>query len=256
MAFDYKENFFKTFEEGSLRSAEAVVPLVLGLVRPTSVIDFGCGIGTWLSVFKAHGVADVLGLDGAYVKKEILRIPQNRFVPVDLEKPVRMGRKFDLVVSLEAVEHLPEGCAGTFVDSLVAHGPLVLFSAAVPLQSGEHHVNEQWPDYWAKLFRDRGYVVIDCIRKQVWQKDNVEWWYAQNIMMFAEKKYLDAHPLLKKEYENTALSQISIVHPRNYLFQIKWRSDPLNSSLTQVASALPALIKKYFKRKVKRLFRF
>ncbi len=254
MTAHYKEDFFKKFADGSLRSAEVVVPLVLELARPASVIDFGCGVGTWLSVFRAHGIADILGLDGAYVKKGLLRIPEDRFVALELEKPVRMGRTFDLVVSLEAAEHLRPECAETFVGSLVAHGPLILFSAAVPLQSGEHHVNEQWPEYWAARFRERGYEAIDCIRRKIWQDARVEWWYAQNIMLFAEREYLERNPLLKKEFEKTASSMLSVVHPRNYLFQIAWRSDPRTMTLSQVAVALPGLMKKYVRRKLKRLF--
>ena len=60
----YTEEFYKTKKEGSRRTAEAIVPLVLALVKPQSVVDVGCGLGTWLSVFKDFGVKDVFGIDG------------------------------------------------------------------------------------------------------------------------------------------------------------------------------------------------
>jgi 2-polyprenyl-3-methyl-5-hydroxy-6-metoxy-1,4-benzoquinol methylase len=62
--------------------------------------------------------------------------------PLDLEK------EFDLVVSLEVAEHLPASAADQFVNTLVKHGKKILFSAAIPGQGGQDHLNEQWPDYW------------------------------------------------------------------------------------------------------------
>jgi hypothetical protein len=34
------------------------VPLFLRHVSPTCVIDVGCGVGAWLSVFRAAGIDD------------------------------------------------------------------------------------------------------------------------------------------------------------------------------------------------------
>lgn len=97
----------------------------------------------------------------------------------DLTTSLKSDRLFDLVMSLEVAEHLDAKYAETFVDSLTNFGPVILFSAAVPFQGGEHHVNEQWPSYWEELFAKKGYVAVDAIRKHIWQNPEVEWWYAQ-----------------------------------------------------------------------------
>ena len=217
----YTETFYNTQKEGSRRSAEAIVPLIIGLVKPQSVVDVGCGLGTWLSVFKAHGVKDVLGVDGEHVDQSMLQISREQFVAFDLTRPIQMNRQFDLVVSLEVAEHLPQQSAKIFIDSLSKLGPVILFSAAIPFQGGTDHLNEQWPDYWANYFKENGYEAIDCIRKKVWQDDTVEWWYAQNILVFSRKDYLACNPLLKEEFEDTHPSQLSIVHPRKYLELIR-----------------------------------
>ena len=39
---------------GALRSANLVVPLVLSCARITSVVDVGCGTGSWLVVILAY----------------------------------------------------------------------------------------------------------------------------------------------------------------------------------------------------------
>jgi SAM-dependent methyltransferase len=213
----YNEQFYQNIKERSRRSAKEVIPLVLELIQPRSVVDVGCGAGTWLSVFKEFGIDDFLGVDGDWVDKKMLEIPEERFLAFDLTTPLRIDKQFDLVVSLEVAEHLPSECAEMLVESLTRLGPVILFSAAIPFQGGTHHVNEQWPEYWVKFFRERRYFVIDCIRKKIWQNDNVEWFYAQNILMFVRWDYLENHPLLKKEFENTSTCQLSIVHPKKYL---------------------------------------
>ena len=83
----YTTEFFDTIRDGSRRSAEVVVPIVLEILKPTSVIDIGCGDGTWLSVFLEMGVKDVWGLDGEYVNVTQLRSPQGLFKPTDLSSP-------------------------------------------------------------------------------------------------------------------------------------------------------------------------
>jgi hypothetical protein len=95
------------------------------------------------------------GVDGEYVNIKTLAIPEERFIPYDLKRPYRIDRAFDLVVSLEVAEHLPADCAETLVDSLTGLGSVVLFSAAIPYQGGEHHINEQWPEYWIRLFHSK-----------------------------------------------------------------------------------------------------
>lgn len=158
MISPYSPEFYEYQSQGSLRSAEEVVPIVLEFIRPGSVIDIGCGVGTWLSVFKRHGVPEVLGIDGTYVDTRILRISASEFLPRDVSQKVHVHRKFDLAMSLEVAEHLDAPAAPRFVESLTALAPVVLFSAAIPHQGGAHHVNEQWPDYWEEHFRRHGFV--------------------------------------------------------------------------------------------------
>jgi SAM-dependent methyltransferase len=234
----YTRDFFQRTDDPSRRSALAIVPLVLELVKPASVADVGCGTGIWLSVFRQHGIADVLGIDGAYVEESQLEIPVEQFMRFDLTESLALDRSFDLVVSLEVAEHLPARCAETFVESLTRLGPIVLFSAAIPFQGGVHHVNEQWPDYWARLFRERDYVAIDCIRKRVWQDALVHWWYAQNTLLYARRDVLASRPLLAREAEMTADSQLSIVHPAKYLATANLG----NIALRKVLASFPSIV--------------
>src|SRR5262249_26262636 len=106
----YTEDNYRSIHEGSRRSAREIAPLVLELVRPNSVIDLGCGLGTWLSVFKDFGVEDVFGVDCEWVDKSLLEIPQECFLTFDLKDPLHLDRQFDLVLSLEVAQHPPPEC--------------------------------------------------------------------------------------------------------------------------------------------------
>jgi glycosyltransferase involved in cell wall biosynthesis/Flp pilus assembly protein TadD len=199
------------------RSAQEVVPHVLELLQPQSIVDVGCGVGSWLAVFRQHGIHDVLGVDGAYVDQKLLQIPREQFLAHDLSKPLRLGRQFDLAMSLEVAEHLPAESAATFIESLVGLAPVVLFSAAVPFQGGTHHVNEQWPGYWAQLFERHDYVVVDGLREKVWLNDRVEWWYCQNLLVFCRPDALVRYPRLRSELAHTAPARLAVVHPKMFL---------------------------------------
>jgi 2-polyprenyl-3-methyl-5-hydroxy-6-metoxy-1,4-benzoquinol methylase len=111
----YGPQFFEDRTGGSTRSATVIVPMILDLVRPQSVVDVGCGIGNWLAVFRECRTEECLGVDGDYVETDRLLIPWDRFLACDLTKPLRLDRRFDLAVSLEVAEHLPAEHAPGFV---------------------------------------------------------------------------------------------------------------------------------------------
>jgi hypothetical protein len=94
---------------------------------------------------------------------------------------------------------------------------VVLFSAAIPFQGGTHHLNEQWPDYWAALFKNHDYVPIDCIRRGIWGNQQVEWYYAQNVLLFASADRVREDSELRRWYEKTDLQQLALVHPIRFL---------------------------------------
>jgi SAM-dependent methyltransferase len=238
----YNDQFFRELQAGAIRSAREIVPLIMELLHPSSILDVGCGNGTWLSVFSEHGVRDFLGVDGDYVRRDMLLIPTERFSAQDLE------RSFDLALSVEVGEHLNAAVAQSFVDSLVRHAPAVFFSAAVPFQGGGHHVNEQWPEYWSRLFEARGYLPVDCIRPTVWTNDKVEWWYAQNMLLFAQRTYIEARPVLRTAFDRTHPRALSIVHPRNYLSKAVQAKSLNRENVSQLVSHAFALGSKALRR--------
>ncbi len=178
-------------------AAEVVVPLLLKILPVKSVLDVGCGTGTWLKVFsERYGINEFLGIDGAYVDKSKIVINEDNYKAYDLREPFDLGRKYDLVLCLEVAEHIPEKSAGNLISSLCKHSDTVLFSAAIPGQVGQNHVNEQWPLYWDKEFNHYGYKRVDAIRPLIWNDDRVDVWYKQNIFIYAKNNLNIIHDSL------------------------------------------------------------
>ncbi len=216
----YDADFYHRCGGESGRSAQVIVPLVLERMTPSvprSVVDVGCGTGAFLQAFSEHGVSNILGIDGPWADSHLLRIPRDCFEVRDLAEAQEVGRRFDLVVSLEVAEHLPEDRAAGFVGFLSGLGPAVLFSAAIPGQGGTHHLNEQWPDYWADLFSQQGFTAVDCLRTEIWSKPEVGMPYKQNMLMFIEADHLPDYAGLASAVAGAGAPPLPLVHPDLYL---------------------------------------
>jgi SAM-dependent methyltransferase len=211
---DLHHNQIRQQEEQNRVSAELILGEVFRHFAPTSVLDVGCGVGTWLETAQRLGVPDVMGIEGNWLDRSLTSIPAEKIVNFDLERPFDIGRRFDLVICLEVAEHLHAAAAELFIDSLARHADVVLFSAAIPFQGGHHHVNEQFLDYWAALFERHDYLPVDCLRPLIWTNPNVLWWLRQNIVLFAKREWTTGSgPLASLAGRGGPLS---IVHPDVY----------------------------------------
>jgi hypothetical protein len=196
------------------RSArENIIPIILNLFnrKIESVIDFGCGCGSWLEVCKQNEITNVLGLD-LFCPEEYLRIDKNEFVKHDISKEYNNENKYDLVISIETAEHIESEYKEVYINNLVKSGDIILFSAAIPGQWGIHHVNCNWLEYWVKMFNDRGFDCID-IRYKWWGNNyNIPPIYKQNVVLFVSKDYLK----INKWLYNESVYMGSVIHPGFY----------------------------------------
>lgn len=159
----------------------AAFRLIVETPFPKSLLDVGCGVGTWLSSAAQNGIDDFYGIDGVEISPKQLLIPREKFKRVDLQNTVDLGRRFDLVMCLEVAEHLDERSSDILIDTLVRHGDKIIFSAACPGQGGQNHINCQWPSWWQKKFNERGFECNDSVRWAIWNETAIESWYRQNM---------------------------------------------------------------------------
>lgn len=224
----YTKNFYNTQKIDSYKSAAEIVPLLIEYFKPKSVLDVGCGMGTWLKSFLDNGVEDILGIDGNYIDVNELLIPKEKFLAKDLRSALELDRQFDLVISLEVAEHLPKESADVFIDSLTNHGAVIYFSAAIPFQGGTNHINEQWQSYWANKFKIRNFIPVDLIRPKIWTNIEVQTCYAQNGILYIRKDMLHKlDPELISWTKNLNMDQLSIVHPNT----LEYLVNPFNQTV-------------------------
>ena len=204
---DYDQGFYETITDGSEQSAKVMVPYYMEYVfdNVSTVVDIGCGRGVWGKEFERLG-CEVLGIDGPYVTDPVIPFQSH-----DLREPLVLDKKYDLAVCLEVAEHLPEEYADTLVESLVNASDQIMFSAAIPHQTGHGHVNCQWPSYWAKKFYAHGYVMED-FRQFHWDDPRVEPWYLQNTLACFNVGKDEQDP----DSESLNFGILDIVHPVIY----------------------------------------
>lgn len=183
----YDAAFYEAIRDGTKDSAAVIAPLVYDLIQPQRVADIGCGEGWFAKAFEDLGCS-VQGYEGEWAVGTggVTRAG----VPVEARDLACEGdfAECDLVVCLEVAEHLPPTRARSFVRDLCATAPVVLFSAAVPDQGGEGHLNEQWPAYWVECFRRHDFEVSDDLRWRIWDDDRVDSWYRQNLLIAVRRQ--------------------------------------------------------------------
>jgi len=174
-----------------LDSALKCLKLVRELVAMESVVDFGCGIGAWLEAARQLGAKSILGLEAEWVRNSETIIPQEKIRITDLaNEMLTFSKQFDLAITIEVAEHLPEEAAERFCRGLTSAAPCILFSAAIPGQGGVNHINEQPLPYWVAKFWRLAYVPLDPIRPFIGKDKSILPWLRQNLVMFVDYDYL------------------------------------------------------------------
>jgi SAM-dependent methyltransferase len=216
----YNDNMYENRNHDTKSSAIQIVSVIKSFYPDIrSVLDVGCGTGTFLSVFQDEFKnLRVLGIEGPWVKSDFFEVDRREILVWNLANSFPLlDQRFDLAICLEVAEHLPIEIADTLVNFLCSSANLVLFSAAIPFQGGVGHVNERWQSYWASIFNKNGFKVKDIIRPLIWKNTEISYWYRQNILIFEKVEGVN---------EDTANNFIDLVHPEAYLKRIN-RATPL-----------------------------
>ncbi len=210
----YDQDFYIAQMGGSYRSASIMLAKLASIWKPASVVDVGCGRGTWLAAWQALGAKRLVGLDGPWNSQADMAAPEIEFRSTDLNAPFRAMETFDLAMSLEVAEHcLPES-SEPFVDSLSTLADTIVFGAAYTAQPGTEHINCRPHSFWCQKFIGQGYAVFDFFRPKFWGVLEVEPWYQQNTFVYCRPHSRAFSALVsagERPMENPAF--VDAVHP-------------------------------------------
>lgn len=209
----YTAKYYHTFVESAAVSALEVFKskfVARSLPPAGTVLDVGCGLGEWSSIQELGW--EYYGIDHK-IPTDKYRGQKSGYLDLDLTvEPIpnmlpKVGQKFDLVMCLEVMEHIPEEHAMGIIKRLCELSDTILFSAAIPHQQGEGHVNEQWQSYWGKMFARFGFVSEQFPESSFQENEKIDLWYRQNLMLFRADD-----PFLGLEHMS-----YDYVHPEMYL---------------------------------------
>lgn len=185
---NYSNEYFNKHCNGSYNSAKIVLKLISSIYEPQTVVDFGCGVGSWLKAAKEIFNGKVLGFDTHIYDGFNMNIDKSEYSMLDITIPLNTTKMFDMAICVEVLEHIEEKYSDEVIKTLCKQSEFIIFSAAVPLQGGTGHVNEQPISYWANKFSKHGYLAIDYLRPHIWNNENVDLWYRNNIIIYVSEK--------------------------------------------------------------------
>lgn len=119
-------------------------------IAPGTVLDAGCAIGLLVETLRDRGV-DATGLDiSSYAIDQLHETVRPHCRRASIADD--LGRRYDLIVCIEVLEHMPAAEAEAAVENFCRWTDDVLFSSS-PLDRREPtHINVHPPEHWAELF--------------------------------------------------------------------------------------------------------
>jgi len=169
--------------------------IIVAHLKPESAIDWGCGCGFILEKLQMHGITDLIGIEGsADVLPFIPETLKDKIIIADalLYRP----KIYELAISVEVGEHIPEKDAGRFVNAVCnSASKWVWWSAAVPGQKGTDHINCQPLCIWIDIFKEVGlfepdWELLYLLKQKMLVNHNLVLgfpWLRDNFLLFRRK---------------------------------------------------------------------
>lgn len=164
-----------------------IAQAIINEYQPKRVIEFGCGNGELSKALSNAGV-EVTAID-AYSTPNFTEYENINFYQVDLNDTDAVmdllkvtSTKFDLSICMEVAEHLNPDISEFLIQSLTSVADVVVFSAAIPEQDGDGHINCRDRYFWHEQFEKNNFYLKDTIRSQIRNNIKVGRWHALNIV--------------------------------------------------------------------------
>ncbi len=128
-------------------------------IHPASVLDAGCAMGHLVAALRDRGV-NAYGIDISeyaisHVREDIR--PYCSVGSLTEPLPQSLPRHYDLVISIEVLEHLYPEDGEKAIKNICSLTDRVIFSSSPDDFSDPTHVNVRQREYWARLFAEEGF---------------------------------------------------------------------------------------------------
>lgn len=175
-------------DEEWLRFFGTIADRIAADIRPSRVLDAGCAIGLLVETLRTRGIeAEGIDLSGYAIEQSDASVRPHLRVGSIVEE---LTGRYDLIVSIEVLEHMPPDQAAAAVGNFCRHADDILFSSS-PTDFGEAtHVNVRPPEYWAELFARHG-----CIRDVEYDASFIVPWAVRY------RRRAEGLPRIVREYE-------------------------------------------------------
>lgn len=128
---------------------------IIAEIGPRSVLDAGCALGMLVEQLRARGV-DAEGIDISDYAIAQADESVRPYVRVgSITEP--FNRRYDLIVCIEVLEHMPRADAEAAIANMCAWSDDILFSSSPHDHKEPTHFNVNPPEYWAERFACHGF---------------------------------------------------------------------------------------------------
>lgn len=175
----------------------AIAEEIIKQYHPGTIIEFGCGTGDLAKAFAARAVK-VVAIDG-YSIPDFSEYNNIQFTNVDLNNATateeflsKYDSKFDLAISIEVAEHLNPEISASFIQWMTSMADVVIFSAAVPSQDGDGHINCRSRSEWYQFLKQQDFLITDTLRQHFISNTRLGLWHKLNIVDYVHKNSIYA----------------------------------------------------------------
>jgi SAM-dependent methyltransferase len=134
----------------------AMADAIVRDLRPTTVLDAGCAMGFLVEALRERGV-EAWGIDvSEHAISQVHESVAEHCEVGTLTDP--LPRRYDLIVSVEVLEHIPPAEANAAVANLCAATDRLLLSTTPDDYGEATHLNVQAPEAWSAMLAQNGFL--------------------------------------------------------------------------------------------------